>query len=102
MKKIINGKKYNTETATMLADRWNGRAGGDFGRVYEELYRKKTGEYFIYGEGGAMTKYSMSAGNNCWTGGEMIIPLTEAEAREWAEKWVDADKYEEIFGEVEE
>ena len=102
MKKIINGKKYNTETATKLGDRWNGLSKSDFGRVYEELYRKKTGEYFLYGEGGPMTKYSVSVGQNCWTGGEMIIPLTEEEAREWVEMYLEADEYELIFGEVEE
>ena len=102
MKKIINGKKYNTETATKLGDRWNGLALNDLGRVYEELYRKKTGEYFLYGEGGALTKYSVSTGQNCWAGGKKIIPMTEDEAREWAEMWLDADEYELIFGEVEE
>jgi len=30
------------------------------------------------------------------------MPLTFGEAREWAEKFLDADEYEEIFGEVEE
>lgn len=102
MKKIINGKKYSTETATMLADRWNGRAGGDFGRVVESLYRKKTGEYFLHGVGGAATCYANSAGLNCWSGGQDIIPLTEVEAKQWAEAWLDADEYEKIFGEVEE
>jgi hypothetical protein len=30
------------------------------------------------------------------------MPLTLEEAQEWAEKYLDADEYEEIFGEVDE
>ena len=62
---------------------------------------KKTGEFFLHGEGGAMTEYSESyAGNTC--GSERIIPLTEDEAKEWVENQLDADDYESIFGPVEE
>ena len=100
MKKIINGKKYDTETAKLCASGGNGRS--DFSRCYEELYRKKTGEYFIYGEGGPMSKYSRSIDQNSWSGGEDILPVTEAEAKEWAEKHCTVEEYEEIFGEVEE
>ena len=100
MKKIINGKKYDTETAKCLAE-WGNNVSG-FSYCYEELYKKKTGEFFLYGNGGAMSKYSRSCGDNSWCGGEDITPLTEAEARKWTEKHADADEYEEIFGEVEE
>ena len=100
MKKIINGKKYDTDTAKCLSYDGNGYTG--FQRCYEELYRKRTGEYFLYGEGGAMSKYARSCGNNSRCGSEDIIPLTEAQARQWAEDHCTADEYEEIFGEVEE
>ncbi len=49
-----------------------------------------------------MTKYNRKTGQNEWSGGEEIIPLTVGEAQEWAERYLDADEYEEIFGEVEE
>ena len=100
MKKIINGKKYDTDTAKFLLSRSNNCTG--FSRCYEELYIRKTGEYFLYGEGGAMSKYSKSCGDNCWSGGEDILPLTEAKAKSFVEKYGDADDYEKIFGEVEE
>ena len=100
MKKIINGKKYDTDTARFLTSDGNGRS--DFSRCYEELYRKKTGEYFLYGSGGPMSKYSRAIDQNWQSGGEDIIPLTEAKARQWAEIHCTADEYEEIFGEVEE
>ena len=102
MKKIIEGKLYNTETAKMIGEGGNGRGRNDFSYYEEELYIKRTGEYFLYGCGGAMSRYAESCGQNTWTGGESIIPMTEKEAREWAEENIYADDYMEIFGEVEE
>ena len=101
MKQIINGKKYDTETATEVGSWWNGLSTRDFSHCRETLYRKRTGEYFLYGIGGPMSGYSHSCGNMT-SGGEKIIPMTEAEAREWAEGRLGCDEYEEIFGEVEE
>jgi len=100
MKKIINGKKYDTDTAKFLLSRSNDYTG--FSYCYEELYLKKTGEFFLYGKGGAMSKYSRSCGDNTWCGGEEIVPLTEAKAKKFVEEYGDADDYEKIFGEVEE
>ncbi len=100
MKKIINGKLYDTGTAQCVGSWSNGYYTNDFSYCAEELYRKRTGEFFLYGEGGPMSKYSVSHGNNEWGGGEEIIPLTYDAARQWAEKHLDADEYQEIFGEV--
>ena len=102
MKKIINGKMYNTDTAKELAG-WSSPGGwGDFSHYEETLYQKRTGEFFLFGEGGPMTRYAESAGQNQWRGGSKIIPLAWEDAREWAENKLDADGYEEIFGEVSE
>lgn len=101
MKQIISGKLYNTATAKLCGiDSYSN--GRDFSYWREELYRKKTGEFFLYGEGGPSSRYSRSCGQNEWCGGEKISPMTEAEAREWAEKHLTADEYIEIFGEPEE
>ena len=100
MKKILGGKKYDTETARMVGAYGNGRSG--FGKCSETLYRKRTGEFFLYGEGGPMSKYGVARGDNEWGYGEKIQPLTVDEAEAWAEKHLDADEYEAVFGEVEE
>ena len=97
MKKISKGKVYDTETAKKLGSDSHSNSS-DFHHWYEALYQKRTGEFFLYGEGGPMTKYAQSAGQNSWTGGDLIIPLTAAKAREWAEEHLDADEYAEIFG----
>lgn len=102
MKKIINGKKYDTETAKEVGYWENGGMWRDFSHMEETLYLKKTGEFFLFGEGGPMTKYSVSQGQNSWSGGSRIIPLSYENARQWAEEHLDADEYESVFGEVEE
>lgn len=99
MKKIINGRKYDTSTATELASVTSNPAER-FYRTDETLYRKRTGEFFLYGEGGPMTRWAEPYGLTGSQSGSGIVPLTVEEAREWAEHNVDADLYEEIFGEV--
>ena len=49
-----------------------------------------------------MARPRMRFDQNNWSGGERIIPLTVEKAREWAEENLDADDYQEIFGEVSE
>jgi hypothetical protein len=100
MKKIINGAKYDTSTAKKLGEWSNNLGDRDFNNCTERLYRTKSGKYFIYGYGGAMTKYSESCGNNTWSGGSNIEPVSRKAAMEWAEENLDGDGYEEIFGVV--
>lgn len=78
MKRYINNKVYDTETAKHI--------GTEF---LVSLYRKKTGEYFKY----IHPRHSEGEGE--------IVPLTYDEAREWAEKNLDSDVYDEEFGAIE-
>lgn len=102
MKKIINSKVYDTATAKKVASWYSSYARNDFHYYEEELYQKKTGEFFLYGEGNAASPYSKSCGQNEWCGGEKIVPLTYKEAQEWAEKRLDGEDYCAIFGEPDE
>lgn len=99
MKKIIKNKVYDTATATFLfrADR---NPGDKLYSVSELLYRKKTGEYFLHGYGGPGSKYAEPIGNNSWSGGETLIPLSYSAAREWAEENLTGEEYKRIFGPV--
>ena len=97
MKKIINGKVYDTDKARELGtDSYS--SPRDFNYWHEALYQKRTGEFFLYGEGGQMSRYARSIDQNSWSGGEKIMPLSAANARKWAEDHLDADDYEKIFG----
>ncbi|MBM6926623.1 hypothetical protein [Pseudoflavonifractor phocaeensis] len=100
MKKIINGKCYDTEKAELLGYWCNTGDTRDFYHIREKLYRKSNGEFFLFGRGGPCTKYAVSEGSNSCCGSSKIIPFTWDEARKWAEKYLDGDEYEEIFGEV--
>lgn len=56
MKKTINRKVYNTDTAELIAGVNVGTFGDPAG--YEEaLYKTKKGLFFLYGKGGAESKY---------------------------------------------
>ena len=56
MKKKINGKMCDTESAKHLAFKFVGEFGEDHG--YEEnLYVTKTGQHFLYGTGGPSSPY---------------------------------------------
>jgi hypothetical protein len=100
MKKIINGAKYDTATAKKLGEWTNGHRYGEFSYYEESLYRTKSGRYFLYGSGGAMTKYAVSSGDNSWGGGSQIITMSREAAMEWAEEHLEVEEYEAAFGEV--
>lgn len=102
MVKIVKGRKYDSETAREIGRYSNAGGWRDFSHYEETLYKKRTGEFFLHGAGGPMTRYAERVDQNSWSGGSDIIPLTYEDAREWAEKHLDADVYEAEFGVVEE
>ena len=102
MKRIINGRKYDTETAAVIGrDEYRG-SRSDFGFWAEALHRKRTGEYFLFGEGGPRSRYARSLDGGGWGWGEEIVPMTLEKAQEWAERHMDAEDYEAAFGPVSE
>lgn len=102
MVKIVKGRKYDSETAKEVGSYSNAGGWRDFSHYEETLYKKRTGEFFLHGAGGPMTRYAERVDQNSWSGGSDIIPLTYEDAREWAEKHLDADVYETEFGVVDE
>lgn len=97
MRKVIKGKLYDTDKATMVASYDNDLPINDFRYEGETLYRKRTGEYFVHCEGGALSAYAQSSGDATgW--GELVRPVTYDEAKAWMESHADADAYEREFG----
>lgn len=96
MKKIINGRRYDTDSAKYLAE--DGDFSSDEGYWREVLYRKNTGEYFLYGTGGPATKYAEPDGVNSWIDGERIMPMSLDEAKAWAKGHIGDAHYDDIFG----
>lgn len=85
MRKIINGKIYDTETAEEIARTCaDVLSASDFNFWRETLYLTKKGQYFLHGEGHALTKYATQRGNGSgW--GETIILMNSAEVLKWFE-----------------
>lgn len=99
MKKVINGKLYDTDTAKKCGEYEPNPYRSDFSWYCESLYQKRTGEFFLHGDGNAASPYSKSCGQNEWSGSEAIKPLTYDEAKKWAEEHLTGDEYISIFGE---
>ena len=100
MNKVIRGKRYNTETAKLVGT-WeaNEPENSDFWEK-EELYQKRSGEFFLIGQGGAQTQYArFSMGGESKPGIE-LRPIEPEEASDWAEEHLTADEYEALFGPV--
>lgn len=98
MRRIVNYKLYDTSTATFIFD-YEDNDMDDLRRVYEELYRKKNGEYFLVCEGGPFSIYGEKYGNDYISTCNNVIPLTPDEAKAWAKKHMPEDEFEDEFGE---
>ena len=94
MKKIINGKRYDTETAKLYC-RWSNRCGS-FDACDEALYKTKSGAYFLAGSGGAKSKYAETYGNGTSEGHGLQV-ITEEEAIEWLERHDGTEVLEQYF-----
>lgn len=90
MKKVINGKLYNTDGSTLIGSWDNGLGTSDFNCCEEALFKSPKGQFFLHGQGHGLTRWASRHGNaSGW--GEDIVLLTEAEALEWAERHLSAD-----------
>ncbi len=99
MKKVIEGKVYNTETAEELHDWSNHYPCSDFKACSESLYRTKKGAFFIAGSGGPLSSYAVPCGGG--TGGsEGIRPVSREEALEWLESHGGEEAIEEHFSDM--
>lgn len=72
MQTIINGKKYDTSDAQEIADNLKGYVS-DLNYVSHTLYQTKSGDFFLYAEGGIMTIFSKP----------VILPMTKEQSDQW-------------------
>ena len=102
MKKIINGKMHNTDTAIWVdsliihsRDSWN--------NISEDLYITKNGNFFLSGYGESNTKWAVKFGQYKDKRGTLtsdIQAITKEEALAWCEKNSDVETIEEHFLEI--
>ena len=82
MNKSINNKRYNTETSQLCGSAVSGQPGdADYSK--EDLYRKRSGEFFLYIEGTSIKPD--------------IKPLTRVAAIDWVEKHLGKEAMEDLF-----
>jgi hypothetical protein len=81
MKKVIEGKIYNTETAECLCDVGNNLSARDFHHNHSKLFVTEKGAFFVAGGGGPLSLWSVSVGNNGTSGSNGIYLVTRDEAR---------------------
>ena len=101
MNKIINNKRYNTDTARNLGEWDNGLLGTDRNYYKETLYITKSGNYFIHGYGNLNTIYGERKNEQrCIS--EKIMPLICQEAKNWVAEKMNSEDIEVIFNEFDE
>jgi hypothetical protein len=84
MKQIINGKVYNTQSATRIDTHCNGMAVKDFYYLWEALYVTKKGAFFLHRDGGAASSCNRPSGTGS-CGDERLERVTKDEALAWCE-----------------
>ena len=98
-KAIIDGKIFNTATATAIG-RIGSSAGvsvSDFWFWEAMLYRSPKGNYFMEGEGGARSPFARPYDTNGWIGSDGIVALSPEEALGYAEKTLSSRSILEHF-----
>ena len=102
MKKVINGKVYDTSKAKLIAEAHHPDcieyATGK--GLQQWLYQKKSGEFFVHADGAAIELQNVLPSGE-YRPGKSIYPLTYQQAQRWAERELTAEQWESIFGDPE-
>ncbi len=96
MRAIIEGKRYDTDTATLVAEYQYGYDLSSIDYFSEQLYITRRGNWFIAGGGHGRSPYGVRNGNT-FGYGVRIRPLTPEEARRWLEQHDKVEALEEHF-----
>ena len=99
LKKIIDGKTYNTSTASLLSSYAYDKTRDQYEWLWEDLYQTRNGAFFLVGEG--MSEHTPFGarlpGTNDYIRGHALLPLDEHQAKKWLEIRDRVDDYAEIF-----
>lgn len=91
MKKIIDGRHYNTETSARIAEIQEG-SREDLTCLDCALYRAvRSKDFFLAGYGGPLTAFGRKGASGFLEGSERVIPLSDAQALECIRKYADPE-----------
>ena len=97
VKRIVDGKLYDTERSTLIAE--SRYAGASDEEHYKEaLYRNEFGVLFLAAEGGVESFYAALLQGGRPARGTDVIRLTASEACRWLEDHDHVEEIEQLFG----
>jgi len=100
MRKVIQGKIYDTEKSHLIGEADANCSPTDFSYWEAGLYRTpRSGRYFLAGHGGPMTSWGQPVQGGMG-GGSGIRPLDPEHALEWAEQHLDTEIVEKEFNDM--
>ena len=86
MRKVVKEKVVDTERMQKLAEVRFGNLA-DYNYVWETLfYDPDSKSFYLYGRGGAASRYAEPVGINQWSEGEKLSRLTKGLALQWLEE----------------
>ena len=87
MKKVIEGKIYDTKTAQEICDLPSPTQNpSDFGWHQTTLFRTAKGRFFVAGEGGPRSMWAKTVSMNSWSSGSGLRAVTHGEAHSYMEE----------------
>ena len=97
MKKIIVGKRYDTDKAILVGEVSYGHQG-DLERWEAGLYMTpRSKKFFLAGSGGPMTRFAKRVDQNSMSGGSDLVEMSDADALAWAEQYLTPEEIEAHF-----
>lgn len=81
MRRLIDNKWYDTESARLVGTNCNGSHGDDYFR--ESLFRKRGGAFFL--------ERQIGETEDCFAHSDKLYPMCYDKAREWAEAYLPCE-----------
>jgi hypothetical protein len=99
MRKVLNGKIWDTSKATALCEIWTGTGIKDFKHMDCTLFvTPRSKSFFLAGYGGGLTVFSKTLADGSISGSEGIVPIDADMARRLCEEQdVDVETMEKYF-----
>ncbi len=92
MKRVINGAVYNTESAIYIGIYNSRKELDDMRRFTEELYRTRSGKFFLLLSGARNPQYHTKRNE------PKIVSLAFEEAQNWVKEKLSPEQFQTLFG----
>ena len=103
MKKVVKGRIIDTDKMVKVSEVRFGNVT-DYNYVWETLYfDPESKSFYLYGRGGAASRYAEAVGVNQWSEGEKLMKITKGLTLRWLEEnqITITDEMQKILEEVE-